>query len=68
MFVPLTRVPLRIATMPDCSGTKSQVLRTLDALGLIVIAAPTSCNSEDCSRILRYVSGESYRYDEECLL
>jgi hypothetical protein len=37
--------------MPEFSGTKSHDARTREALGLIVIAAPTSWSNEDCSRI-----------------
>lgn len=38
--------------MPEFSGIKSQDARTREALGLMVIAAPTSWSREDCSRIL----------------
>lgn len=51
MFVPSIRLPLRIATIPDCSGTKPHDWRTLEAFGLTVMAAPTSCSNDDCSRI-----------------
>lgn len=60
MLVPSIRLPLRMATMPDRSGLKSHDWRTRVALGLIVMAAPTSCSNDDCSRILRHVSRASY--------
>ena len=47
-------------TMPERSGTKSHDWRTRVALGLIVMAAPTSCSNDDCSRILRHVRSERY--------
>lgn len=52
MLVPSTRLIPRRATMLDCSGTKSHDARTREALGLMVMAAPTSCSNEDGSRIL----------------
>ena len=58
MVVPLKMPPLSITTIWDRSGEKPQDWSTRDALGAMVMAAPVSWRSEDCSRIWRWGVGE----------
>lgn len=51
MFVPSTRLVVVMETILERSGIKSHDWRTRVAFGFIVIAAPTSCSNDDCSRI-----------------